>query len=108
MELEKGSSTVGLTESQAKTAKSCMNMFTKWQEKTDEEKKTVTRYINACIGGYPNGTKFTPGLLAARIRGIENTLNHKLVEGVKVAKGDIEKAKELVAKYKEQRKSEKS
>lgn len=108
MELEKGSSTVGLTDSQAKTAKSCMNMFTKWQGKTEETNKTVTRYINACIGGYPNGAQFTPGLLAARVRGIEKSLAHNLVEGITIKKGDIAKAKELIARYKEQRKAEKN
>lgn len=98
----KESTKINLTESQLKTAQSCMRMHEKWVTVTSPKEVSIYAYINACINGYPNKTRFTSGLLNARIRGI---VRHATIDKdckFKPSKDDVMSATALVKEYKEQ------
>lgn len=90
---------VEISETKMKTNKTCFSMFEKWQTTLSETEKgrTVAHYINACINGYPKNTKLNPGLLKTRLNGIKN---HAETNGIKLNPDSIEKAVELIEKYK--------
>lgn len=89
-----------LTESQAKTAKSCFNMFNKWVTTTEPAKghRTVAHYLKACMEGYPRGTKINPSLLRSRLKGI---INYTTIEpeAITITEKELTVCDNLITKY---------
>lgn len=96
-----------MTESQTKTAQTCFNMFKKWIERENPEKKTISHYVKACIDGYPRGTKINPAILKSRVKGLQNfaAANPK---AFKLNEKDVQMSEKLITSYRTKIKEEKA